>query len=162
MNEMENSELSVPNLLKEINLLEEDVEMQAYINGLWVKHFSTIKEFVNKEYPGSRLSDLINSSIGESSSWEDEWEWLENAKRSEREYLEKTDLIKPGKSSDIQTIKAENNYLRGIIRALLSKRLTRLEQILIGYVDWNRDLINEIEELLNTSGLVPLDTDYPK
>jgi hypothetical protein len=154
MDENEKADNSVPNLLKEIKILEEDVEMQAYINGLWVRHMTAIKELVNKEYPNSRLSDLINSSIQQSESWEDAFDWLENAKDSEQQFLEKSDDQMPPKSDDMQKVRAENHYLKGVIRALVSTRLSRLERILIGYIDWNRDLIDEIEDLILQSGLI--------
>lgn len=154
MDENKNNDNSVSNLLKEIKILEEDVEMQAYINGLWVRHMTAIKELVNKEYPNSRLSDLINSSIQQSESWEDAFDWLENAKTSEQQFLEKAENLKTPQGEDLQKIRAENHYLKGVIRALLSTRLSRLERILIGYIDWNHDLVNEIEELILQSGLM--------
>ena len=49
----ENNDLQetvVQKLLKEIKLLEEEVETQAYINGLWVRYNQTLKQVIDSEY----------------------------------------------------------------------------------------------------------------
>ena len=141
---------NVKKLASEVKFLEQEVEMQAYVSGLWVRYFNTIKQVVNREFPESRLADMVNSTIKESSSWEDVWEWLDDAKKAEQQFFEtvKEDVEK---ETDVNRLRTEVNYLKGIVRALLSTRETRIEKLLNGYIDWNSEVDREIEVLLNES-----------
>ncbi|NLD98485.1 MAG: hypothetical protein GX640_01305 [Fibrobacter sp.] len=139
-------------LLREIQLLEDEVEVQAYINGLWVRHYHTLKKAIESEVPGSVISDAVQSGVKESPSWEDVSDWLHEAKKAESEFFER---IEPDilDSSDVQRLKSEINFLKGVIRALLSTREMKLETILSGYKEWNTEVNREISELLELNNL---------
>lgn len=150
----ENNDLQetiVQKLLKEIKLLEEEVETQAYINGLWVRYNQTLKQVVDSEYSDTPLAEAIRESIKEGKSWEDVKEWLIEAKKAETEFFER---IKPDieQLSDLKQLKSEINFLRGVIRSLLSTREMRLESIICGYRNWSQEINTEIEELLKNNG----------
>ncbi len=150
----ENNDLQdtlVQKLLKEIKLLEEEVETQAYINGLWVRYNQTLKQVIDSEYSDSPLADAVRESIKEGKSWEDVKEWLVEAKKAETEFFER---IKPDidQLSDLKQLKSEINFLRGVIRSLLSTREMKLESIICGYRNWNQEVNTEIEELLKSNG----------
>lgn len=144
-------ETIVQKLLKEIKLLEEEVETQAYINGLWVRYNQTLKQVIDSECSDTPLAEAIRESIKESKSWEDVKEWLTEAKRAETEFFER---IKPDidQLSDLKHLKSEINFLRGVIRSLLSTREMKLESIISGYRNWNQEVNTEIEDLLKSNG----------
>ncbi len=150
----ENNDLQekiVQKLLKEIKQLEEEVETQAYINGLWVRYNQTLRQVIDSEYSDTPLADAVRESIKEGNSWEDVKEWLTEAKRAESEFFER---IKPDieQISDLKQLKSEVNFLKGVIRSLLSTREMKLESIICGYRDWNEEVSAEIEELLKRNG----------
>jgi hypothetical protein len=150
----ENNDLQdtiVQKLLKEIKLLEEEVETQAYINGLWVRYNQTLKQVIDSEYSDTPLAEAVRESIKEGKSWEDVKEWLTEAKRAEREFFER---INPDidQLMDLKQLKSEINFLRGVIRSLLSTREMKLESIICGYRNWNQEVNTEIEELLKSNG----------
>lgn len=150
----ENNDLQdtlVQKLLKEIKLLEEEVETQAYINGLWVRYNQTLRQVIDSEYSDTPLAEAVRESIKEGKSWEDVKEWLVEAKKAEIEFFER---IKPDidQLSDLKQLKSEINFLRGVIRSLLSTREMKLESIICGYRNWNQEVNNEIEELLKNNG----------
>jgi hypothetical protein len=143
----------IEKMQKEIKFLEEEVEMQAYVSGLWVRYHNTMKKLINTEHSGTPLAEAVNSSIMEGNSWEDIWNWISEAKKSEKEYFERieSDIENP---SDLKSLKTEVDFLKGVIRALLSTREMKLESVLIGYKEWNSELSKEICELLEHNGLV--------
>ncbi|NLL14022.1 MAG: hypothetical protein GX267_11505 [Fibrobacter sp.] len=150
----ENNDLQetvVQKLLKEIKLLEEEVETQAYINGLWVRYNQTLKQVIDSEYSDTPLAEAVRESIKEGESWEDVKEWLIEAKKAETEFFER---IEPDidQLSDLKQLRSEVNFLKGVIRSLLSTREMKLESILCGYRNWNQELNTEIEELLKNNG----------
>ena len=150
----ENNDLQdtiVQKLLKEIKLLEEEVETQAYINGLWVRYNQTLKQVIDSEYSDTPLAEAVRESIKEGKSWGDVKEWLTEAKRAEREFFER---INPDidQLMDLKQLKSEINFLRGVIRSLLSTREMKLESIICGYRNWNQEVNTEIEELLKSNG----------
>lgn len=150
----ENNDLQetvVQKLLKEIKLLEEEVETQAYINGLWVRYNQTLKQVIDSEYSDTPLAEAVRESIKEGKSWEDVKEWLIEAKKAETEFFER---IEPDidQLSDLKQLRSEVNFLKGVIRSLLSTREMKLESILCGYRNWNQELNTEIEELLKSNG----------
>lgn len=152
----ENSDLQekvVKKLLKEIKQLEEDVETQAYINGLWVRYHQTLKHLIDSEYSDTPLADAVKESIKESCSWEDIKDWLIEAKKAESEFFERigSDIDEP---SDLHQLKTEVNFLKGVIRSLLSTREMRLESIISGYKNWNQEVNEEIKALLKHNGFV--------
>lgn len=142
----------VKKLLKEIRLLEEEVEAQAYINGLWIRFYTTMKKLVNKQYPDSALEEVVDSAVKESSSWEDIWGWIGEAKEAERQFFERVEDDLQD-SSDLYRLKTEVDFLKGVVRALLSTREMRLESILTGYTDWNSEVGKEISDLLQQNGM---------
>lgn len=150
---MQNDDTLVEKLNKEIKMLEEDVETQAYISGLWIRYFKAMKVYVNKEHPGTALADIVNSAIMESSSWEDVGIWLQDAKQAEKHFFEKVQED-VSDEADIHRLRTEIDFLKGVVRALLSTRENKLESLLSGYKNWKLELRNEIKELLDVSGLV--------
>ncbi|NLG17944.1 MAG: hypothetical protein GX556_11495 [Fibrobacter sp.] len=150
---MQNDDTLIQKLNKEIKLLEEDVETQAYISGLWIRYFKAMKVYVNKEHPGTALADIVNSAIMESSSWEDVGIWLNDAKQAEKDFFEKVqDDVSD--EADVHRLRTEVDFLKGVVRALLSTREIKLESLLSGYKNWKLELRNEIKDLLDVSGLV--------
>lgn len=152
----ENSEMQkkvVRKLLKEIRQLEEEVETQAYINGLWVRYHQTLKQLIDSAYSDTPLADAVKESVKESSSWEDVKDWLNEAKRAESEFFERIgpDIEEP---SDLRHLKSEVNFLKGVIRSLLSTREMKLETIISGFKSWNQEVNEEINELLKHNGFV--------
>lgn len=150
----ENNDLQekiVRKLLKEIKQLEEDVETQAYINGLWVRYNQTLRQVIDSEYSDTPLADAVRESIKEGRSWEDVKDWLIEAKKAESEFFEriKPDIEQP---SDLKQLRSEVNFLKGVIRSLLSTREMKLESIISGYRNWNKEVDDEIDELLKNNG----------
>lgn len=150
---MQSQDMLVEKLRREIKLLEEDVETQAYISGLWIRYFNAMKAYVRKECPGTALADIVNSAIMESSNWEDISIWLKEAKEAEEQFFERVKDDFP-EESDVRKLKKEIDFLKGVVRALLSCRETRLESLLKGYRNWNLELSDEIRELLEANGLM--------
>lgn len=152
---MENSDMNniVEKLLREIKQLEDEVEAQAYINGLWVRYHQTLKQLIDTAYSDTPLADAVKESIKESISWEDVRDWLTEAKKAESEFFEriKSDFEQP---SDLHKLKTEINFLKGVIRSLLSTRQMKLESIISGYRNWNQEVNEEIDTLLKRNGLV--------
>jgi len=103
------------------------------------------------EYSDTPLAEAVRESIKESKSWEDVKEWLTEAKRAETEFFER---IKPDidQISDLKQLKSEINFLKGVIRSLLSTREMKLESIICGYRNWNQEVNTEIEEMLKSNG----------
>lgn len=157
---MENHDLSeeiISKLQKEIQLLEDEVEIQAYISGLWIRYFKTMKALVESKYPHTPLSEIVSWAAKESDSWEDVSQWLNEAKEAEKLFFER---IEPDISSntDLNNLRSEVNFLKGVVRSLLSTRETKLESFISEYKNWNKEINIEIDSLLHQNKLVCTDT----
>lgn len=141
---------------REIEFLEKEVEMQAYISGLWIRYFKPLKAFVQSNYPNTTLEEIINSAVKESESWEDISEWVNEAREAEKQFFERIEPDIPDKT-DVARLRTELNFLKGVVRALLSTRETKLESYLMEFKNWDNQIIEEIKSMLNKNNLVCLE-----
>ncbi|NLW32664.1 MAG: hypothetical protein GXY77_14545 [Fibrobacter sp.] len=154
------SEETIVKLKKEIQLLEDEIEIQAYISGLWIRYFKTMKAFVESKYSDTPLAEIVSLAAKESDSWEDVSQWLNEAKEAEKQFFERIEPDIPD-STDLEHLRIEVNFLKGVIRALLSTRETKLESFIGEYKNWGKEIDNEIENLLNQNNLVCTDKKKP-
>ncbi|MDO5577643.1 MAG: hypothetical protein Q4F84_11260 [Fibrobacter sp.] len=156
MDEFDRIDETMAKMKKEIEFLEKEVEMQAYISGLWLRYFRPLKSFVETNYPDTPLEEMIESAVMESDSWEDISEWVEEAREAERQFFERIEPYISDKT-DAVSLRTEINFLKGVVRALLSTRETRLESYISEFKDWKKDVSTEIKSMLKNNNLICLE-----